>query len=244
MIAEISSRAALAPCLSIIHAACRMSSRRRDLGVELGDPVLHDLPVGERLASARSPVRSPGRTASRKPARRCRSSACSGGCGPGRAAPARSRSRCPRRRAGSSGHPARLVDDLGVAGPAGAGVAHHADVAHQLEAGRVGRHDDQAGPQVRRRVRVRHRHDDRERGAVGRRREPLLAVDDVVVAVDDGGGPEHHRVRAGHLRLGHREAAADLAGDERAQPPSRCSSVPCVCRISMLPASGAWVPNT
>ena len=60
-------------------------------------------------------------------------------------------------------------------------------------------------------------HDDGEVGAVGRRREPLLAVDHVVVAVLDGRRAHHHRVRARHLRLGHREAAADLAFDERAQ---------------------------
>jgi hypothetical protein len=34
-----------------------------------------------------------------------------------------------------------------------------------------------------------------------------------------GPGAEQHRVRAGELGLGHREARPDLAGGERAQPP-------------------------
>ena len=72
---------------------------------------------------------------------------------------------------------------------------------------------------MRRRFGVGHRHHDRERRAVGRRREPLLAVDHVVVAVGDCGGGEQHRVRPGGLRFGHREAAADLAGHQRAQEP-------------------------
>jgi hypothetical protein len=115
--------------------------------------------------------------------------------------------------------PARLVDHLGVTGVAGADVAHHAHVAHQVEAGRVGGDDDHAGALVRRCVGVGDRHHDGERSAVGGRREPLLAVDHVVVAVLAGGGGEEHRVRSGGLGFGHREAAADLAGHERPQEP-------------------------
>ncbi len=70
---------------------------------------------------------------------------------------------------------------------------------------------------MRRCLGVGHGHHDRERRAVGRGGEPLLPVDHIVVTVGDGGRPHHHRVRTGHLRLGHREAAADLALDQRAQ---------------------------
>ena len=63
------------------------------------------------------------------------------------------------------------------------------------------------------------RHDHGKGGAVGGGGVPLLAVDDVIVAVLDGGGLHHHRVRARHLDLGHREAAANSALDQRLQPP-------------------------
>ena len=61
-------------------------------------------------------------------------------------------------------------------------------------------------------------HHDRDGRTVGRRGEPLLTVDDVVVAVGDRSGGEQRRVRAGRLRLGHRETTADRALDERSHP--------------------------
>ena len=67
----------------------------------LGDPVLDDALVGERLAE-RDPRRWPAGTSPPAPARPRRSAACSGGSGPGRAWPARSRTRRPRRRSGST----------------------------------------------------------------------------------------------------------------------------------------------
>jgi hypothetical protein len=115
-------------------------------------------------------------------------------------------------------HAAGVVEDLGVAEHTLAGVTHDVDVAHQVEAGRVGGHQDHAGPLMRRRLGVGHRHDHRQGRPVGGGGVPLLAVDDVVVTVADGSGRHHHRVRARHLGLGHRETGADLAGDQRSQP--------------------------
>ena len=66
--------------------------RLLDLDPRLGDPVAdHALP-GKRLAE-REARRGRARTSGRRPARPCRSRACSGGCDPGRAAPGRSRTR-------------------------------------------------------------------------------------------------------------------------------------------------------
>ena len=72
----------------------------------LGDPVADHALLGERLAE-RDALARRARTSARWPARRRRSSACSGGCGPGRAAPARWRTRRPRRRSGWPRGPGR-----------------------------------------------------------------------------------------------------------------------------------------
>ena len=71
---------------------------------------------------------------------------------------------------------------------------------------------------VRSGVGIGDRHHDPERGAFCAGREPLVAVDHVVVAVAHRAGAERRRVRPGHLGLGHREERADLAGDEREEP--------------------------
>ena len=114
-------------------------------------------------------------------------------------------------------HAARLVDHLAVRAVPRAGMAHHVDVANEFEAGSVGRDDDHARPLVRRGVGVGDRHDDGEVGAVGRRREPLVAVDDIVVTVLGCRGVHHHGIGPGHVRLGHRATATDLALDKRAE---------------------------
>ena len=65
---------------------------------------------------------------------------------------------------------------------------------------------------------VGHGHDHGKGGAVGRSGEPLMAVDDVLVALASRCGAHPHGVGAGVLRFGHGEATADLPGGERAQP--------------------------
>ena len=113
-------------------------------------------------------------------------------------------------------HAAVLVADLGVVVVV---VAHHRDAALDAEAGRVGGHDDLAEAEVGVRVvGVRHRHHDGERRPVRAAGEPLVPVDDPVVAVAHRRGAQQLRVGAGHLGLGHGEAAADLPVDERPQP--------------------------
>ncbi|MNK62037.1 hypothetical protein D3C87_812050 [compost metagenome] len=63
------------------------------------------------------------------------------------------------------------------------------------------------------------RHDDREARAGGAGDEPLAPGDHVVVAVAHGHGLHHRRVGAGAgRRLGHAEARAHVAVDERLQP--------------------------
>ena len=107
--------------------------------------------------------------------------------------------------------------DLGVAGKALVGFAHDRDVADADEARRIGWHEQHGGALVGGGVGLGHGHDDRKGGAVGRRGEPLVAVDDVVIAVEDGAGAELGGVTAGRVGLGHREAAAHFAAHQRAQ---------------------------
>jgi hypothetical protein len=99
------------------------------------------------------------------------------------------------------------------------GVAHDRDVPHEREPRRIHGNDDLTRALVRLRVRRGDGHDDRERRAVGARREPLVAVDHIVASVASRGGRHPHRVRSGELRLGHGEAAPDLAARERTKPP-------------------------
>ena len=61
------------------------------------------------------------------------------------------------------------------------------------------------------------RDEDGEAGAARVGDEPLVSVDHPVVAVADGAGLDQRRIGAGHLRLGHGEAAHRHALAERAQ---------------------------
>ena len=61
-------------------------------------------------------------------------------------------------------------------------------------------------------------HDDVELRAIVAGDEPLAAADHPVVAVLAGGGGEHAGIGPGPVRLRHREARADLAGGQRAEP--------------------------
>ena len=71
-----------------------------------------------------------------------------------------------------------------------------------------------------RRVGVGLAHEDRDPAAriAGARDPPLAAVDDVVVAVAHDARLDVGRVRRSDVRLGHREARADLAGEQRLEP--------------------------
>ena len=97
LIAWISVCAPLLPTVSISQAVLSTSSRACSMRTR--DSAIHspiDALLGERLAE-RDPLDGRAGTSAPAPARPCRSAACSGGCGRGRAGPARWRSRRPRR---------------------------------------------------------------------------------------------------------------------------------------------------
>ena len=97
------------------------------------------------------------------------------------------------------------------------GVLHRRDVAHDRHAGRVGGDEQHRRALVLVRVGVGDRHHDQEVRHRGVRGEPLVAVDDPLVALEHRGGLQQRRVRAGVLRLGHRERRAQVAVEQRIQ---------------------------
>ena len=114
-------------------------------------------------------------------------------------------------------NPAGLVEYLRVAGPTGALVPHHRNVAHPVETGGIRGNDDHAGLEVGRGPGVGDGHDNGETGAVGTGRIPFLAVDDIVAAVFYRGGLQHNGVGAGHFNFGHGKTAADISRHQRFQ---------------------------
>ncbi len=95
-------------------------------------------------------------------------------------------------------------------------VVAEGHVANDFDARRLGGDDEHRHLLVGRVVGVGHRHDDEERGETGVGGEPLLAVDDPLVAVGHRLRGEHFGVGAA-LRLGHREARHDLVIQQRTQ---------------------------
>ena len=111
------------------------------------------------------------------------------------------------------GDPDVVVANVRVSGDAPV-AAVQADVADDLDARRVGRHDEHRHAPVRLDVGIGDRQHDQERGEAGVGREPLLAVDHPLVAVALGAGRELRRVRPAG-RLGHRERRHHLLGEQR-----------------------------
>ena len=99
-------------------------------------------------------------------------------------------------------------------------VAEHVHRPEDLEAGRVHRHEDLRLLEVGGRVRVGADHADHDLAArvAGAGDVVLLAVDHPLVAVEHGLGGDVAGVGAGQARLGHAEAAADLAVEQRLEP--------------------------
>ena len=120
----------------------------------------------------------------------------------------------------AAGHRARREGELrGVLGV-------HPDllqVAAALEAGHAALDDEQADAVVAR-VGVGPGGDDHQVGQDAVGDEGLLAVEDPVVAVADGGGPDALQVAAGS-GLGHRDRGDDLAGAVPGSQRCFCSSV-------------------
>ena len=123
-------------------------------------------------------------------------------------------------------------------------VLHRRHVAHDRHARRVDRHDEHRGALVAVRVGVGDRHDDQEVGHRGVGGEPLVAVDDPLVAVLR---PRSSGAASGRCR---RVSGSVIEKAERRSPASsgcsHCSfwsSVPASASTSELPESGAWLPN-
>ena len=142
------------------------------------------------------------------------------------------------------GHSDAGVRDLAVRRPAAPAVAENRH-GRDLDPFHIGRDDDLRRPPVRLRVRVGDGHEDREGGALRAAREPLVSVDHPLVAVAHGAGPQRRRVGARRppARSSRRTSAPRRRRAARSQR-RFCSSVPNRCRISPLPASGAWHPKT
>ncbi len=106
----------LLPTVSISHAVFSVSSRT--ISSSMRASAIQSWMFercGDRLAERDAPERPPAHQVER-PARRRRSRACSGGCGPGRGGPGRSRTRRPRSPSRLVGrHPHVVEADLGVA---------------------------------------------------------------------------------------------------------------------------------
>ena len=100
-------------------------------------------------------------------------------------------------------------------------VAEHRQHALLFDAGRIHWHQDHGLLLVRVRVvRVRLPHQDQDLAALvaGARGPPFAAVDNVIAAVLLDGNRNVRGVGGGHIRLGHGEARADFAGQQRLQP--------------------------
>ena len=108
-----------------------------------------------------------------------------------------------------------VVADLGMA----AATAHGRDVAHDLEAGRVRRHDEGAVAGLGDLgVGIGLGDDDGEVRTVGTGREPLVAVDDPLVAVANRRSLDLRRIGTRDFRLRHGEAGPRGPFAERLQP--------------------------
>ena len=93
-------------------------------------------------------------------------------------------------------------------------VGPETDIADDLEAFGLGRHNEHRRAAVWGRARIGRGHHDHEFGMVGVRREPFVAGDYPVVAI-----PHRHAAQIGGvrsaLRLGHREGREDVAVQQR-----------------------------
>ena len=113
-----------------------------------------------------------------------------------------------------------VVDDLGVVAVTAEAVPrmlHRRDVAQDLHAGRVGVDDEHRGALMGSRLGIGHGHHDQEVGDRAVRREPLVAVDDPVIAVADRRGLQQRRIGPRGVGLGHAERGLQVAREQRVQ---------------------------
>ncbi len=206
--------ARLVPVVDALRGLHRHQPARLDLGGRLGDPVLHRLLVGKRLAERLALERVRAHQVERtlhlpEPAHHVMDAA--------RPEPllrdaeaAAALAEQVRRRHAHVGE-ARLA----MRPPPASLVAHHRDPPYELVSWRVGRDDDHRRTAMRLCVGIGDDHDDPEAGAVRARGEPLVRVDHPLVAVELGSTLQARGVGAGDLRLGHPEEGARRTGDER-----------------------------
>ena len=218
---DLLARAADEPSLSIFQAACSVISLQRvDLGRRVGDPVLDRLLAGERLAEhdaghrplAQHPERAVALT---DPAHDVMDASWS-----------ETLLREHERLAFAAeqvlvGHADVGVQDLGVARRACPSGGRASSIVPMLRStftpGVLRGTTIIDMPLVRVDVRVRHGHDDEDVGGGAVGREPLVPVDDVLVADALGARGDHGRVGAG-AGFGHREGGPDLSVQQRRQP--------------------------
>jgi hypothetical protein len=110
--------------------------------------------------------------------------------------------------------------DLAV--PFGRVVLHDRDVAHDMDAGRIQRHQHHAVSVVARVVRrafiAAHHDQELAVGVRGAGDEPFAPVDGQFAAFAPHRRLQVRRVRRSHVRLRHRERRANLAFEQRPQP--------------------------
>ena len=99
-------------------------------------------------------------------------------------------------------------------------VIHHRDVAHQLDTGRVERHQNHALLLMGLRTRVGLAHHDQQLavGVRGVGDEPLASIDHVVVAITADQRLDIGGIGGRHVRFGHGEGRADLSVKQGIQP--------------------------
>ena len=161
----------------------RQQAAGLDLGRRVGDPALHDLLLGERTTEGLTLERVgahqlEGALHLPEPSHHVVDAA-------GPEPLLRQPEPVPHaRRARSRRHARAGEAHLAVRPPSASRVTEHGHRPHDLDAGRVGRDEDHRGAPVRLRIRVGDGHHDREPRAVGAGGEPLVRVDDPLVAVE------------------------------------------------------------
>ncbi len=215
-----SSRAALLPAVSMTwQASVAQQPGLLDLEPGLGDLLLDDALVGQR-SRRRRPAAARARPSAPAPVPRRRGRACSGGCGPGRAGPARPRTRRPPRRARSpTGHP-DVVEARPRRGRAGRGGRTPAGRGRPRRPGcRAARGPSTAGGAAAASGSVLPMTmSTAQRGSIAplvHHLRPLITYSSPSRSIAGG---DVRGVAAGDLGLGHREGGTDLAVQQRLEP--------------------------
>mmetsp|Transcript_34868 Transcript_34868/g.81442 ORF Transcript_34868/g.81442 Transcript_34868/m.81442 type:complete len:304 (-) Transcript_34868:20-931(-) len=109
-----------------------------------------------------------------------------------------------------------LEDDLSVV----VLVTKYCEWAEDVDPWRVSRDEDHRVPLVRGRClrRLAEKHEDLAFRAASATDVPLVAIDDVIIAVANDRGADIRRIGGGNSRFCHGKGRADVAGEERFEP--------------------------